>query len=485
MNYHTRNTSEPENTGVKSTSITEQKQALHEPANSRQEIPNWLNYEATAHQTKPKSLSHTFVKPWHFKKAGFLSLLAVSVVFGVFLFRVSLTSCKVVECSTGTSALALQEETDPTQLRGEGDGRVNILLIGIGGDKHISGDLSDSIVIISVNPIDKEAAILSIPRDLYLEIPGYGSARINAAHAYGEQEEYPGGGPALLKKTVSETFGIPIHYYVRADFEGFRKAINIVGGVDVEVEEAIYDVAYPGQRSSYQPFILEAGQQHLDGETALKYARSRQTSSDFDRSKRQQKILLALKDKALSLSTVTNPVKVNSLLQSVGSNIKTDLNINEIIKLTTLAKEVDSSKILSVGLDNAPGNYLASANISGASVLVPTSGSFSEIKLYIRNILIDGFIKNEKAPVIVLNGTTKPQLANQTASLLRSYGYNVVKVGDATKKDYSQNEIIDGTQGEKPYTLRYLEQRFNTKPQTSGESQQGAITIIVGSEYNP
>jgi hypothetical protein len=110
MNYHTRNTSEPENTGVKSTSITEQKQALHEPANSRQEIPNWLNYEATAHQTKPKSLSNTFVKPWHFKKAGFLSLLAVSVVFGVFLFRVSLTSCKVVECSTGTSALALQKK---------------------------------------------------------------------------------------------------------------------------------------------------------------------------------------------------------------------------------------------------------------------------------------------------------------------------------------------------------------------------------------
>src|SRR5690606_1750435 len=122
-------------------------------------------------------------------------------------------------------ALALQGNIDPSQLNGEGDGRVNILLIGIGGDRHEGGQLADTIMVASIDPFNNETALLSLPRDLRVAIPGQWSTKINAAHALGEESNfreqgYPNGGPGLLQKTVEEALGINIHYYVRVDFQG-------------------------------------------------------------------------------------------------------------------------------------------------------------------------------------------------------------------------------------------------------------------------
>lgn len=411
---------------------------------------------------------------------------SILVVAGLWVWFVS----NQVIVRDGDGALALQGDVDPTQLRGEGDGRVNILLIGIGGDSHKAGQLADTIILASLDPFAKDVALLSIPRDLWVDIPGYGSSKINAAHAFGEQYNYPGGGPALLSKTIEQILDVPVHYFARVDFTGFKQAVDTVGGVEVNVDQTINDHAFPDQQlRGYEPFYIEAGRQYLDGETALKYARSRYTTSDFDRGKRQRQLLEALKDKALSLGTLANPLKISSLINATGRHVRTDLQVNEIMKLVEIAKEVGNEQVLSYGLDNSPDNYLASSNVGGASALVPRAGDFSEIQKFVRSIFVDGFIKDEAAKIEVLNGTAKTGLGTQTSDLLKSFGYNVIKVDQADNSSYTNTVIYDYSGGAKPYTVRYLEQRFGVQAESAtrepGDNSEAEITVIVGGDYTP
>lgn len=425
--------------------------------------------------------------PSNKKQAAVYMGCAVILVGGALVARFVLTSCKVLACGKGNTALALQDDVDPTKLKGEGDGRVNVLLMGVGDSDHQAADLADTIQIASLDPISKDVTLLSLPRDLYLKIPGYGHDRINAAHVYGERDKLQGGGPELLKQTISQNLGVPIHYFARLDFSGFRDAVEAVGGVEVTVDETINDYSYPDEATNgYSAFHIEAGRRFLDGNTALKYARSRYTTSDFDRSKRQQKIMVALKDKALSLGTLTNPVKINSLLAGIGNDLKTDLNVKELVKLVRMGKEVTDQKITRAGLDNNPDNYLAASNVGGASVLVPKAGDFSEVKKYVRSIMPDGYIKKEGASVEVNNATATAGLAASTADLLKSYGYKIQKVGDATNADAQKTVIVDYSNGKKPYTLKYLEKRFGIKAvrKTPPSNQPHAdIQITLGNDY--
>lgn len=419
------------------------------------------------------------------KKASVVSISAVFILSSLLVARFFLTANKVFV--DGNGAAALDENVDPNLLKGEGDGRINILLIGIGGAEHQAGDLADSIMVVSIDPLSKDVAMLSIPRDLYLPIPNYGSTKINAAHAYGEQYDYPGGGPKLLSETISKNLGVPIHYFARVDFQGFKEGVDTVGGIDVQVKQAIRDYAYPDDRlSGYEPFNLDVGNHHMDGALALKYARSRYTTSDFDRSHRQQQLLTAFKDKALSITTLTNPVKLNSLLSTAGSRLRTDLEVKEILKLIEIAKQIQPTQIINASLTNAPDNYLASQNIGGASALVPKSGDFFDIRHYVRNLMLDGYLKREAATITVLNGTGHAGLAEQTAKILKSYGYKVIKTGNADRSDYRHTEIIDRTSDSKRYTLNYLTKRFGVTARREAFVEGGSdITIVVGSDYTP
>lgn len=426
------------------------------------------------------------IHPKKWALGGVGVVVAIATFMGL---RVLLLSNQVFVQGDNTGALALQEEIDLTALRGEGDGRVNILLIGIGGEQHTAGYLADSIIVISIEPISKEVAMLSIPRDLYVDIPEYGSAKINAAHAYGEQYEEEGAGPALLKKTVEQTLDIPLHYFVRGDFEALQEAVDAVGGVEVSVEEPIADYAYPNEAmNGFDPFVVDAGLQTFDGENALKYARSRQSTSDFDRSRRQQEILQALKQKALSVGTLTNPLKINGLLDSVGNHVRTDLSIDEIMRLVDLSKEIDQSKVVNFGLSSADNGFLVGQNIGGASALVPRVGDFSEIQSFVRSIFVDGFIREESAPITILNGSGETGKATEMATTLGEYGYQVQVVGDAASQTVIGDHIYDLSSGEYPYTLRYLEKRFDTGAAAleativpEGAATEG-IVIVLGAE---
>lgn len=413
--------------------------------------------------------------------AGSIFLLSAVAIAGVAFWYVQ--SNLIVGNLDGGSAL-LQEDADPEKLNGEGDGRINALLMGVDD----SGGLTDTIILVSFDPIAKDVVMLSIPRDLYVEIDGYGSAKINAAHAYGERYGYQGGGPQLLKDTVSDILDVPIHYYGRVDFEGFEKAVNIVGGVTVEIEEELNDPYYPDEDSDgHEPFHIEAGTQRMSGETALRYVRSRKTTSDFDRSRRQQEVLLALRQKVLSRGTLANPSKVTGLLNTLSGNAETNMKVKEIMRLIELGKGVGAEDITTAQLDASENNFLTFSNIYGQSALVPTAGSYSEIRGYVRTLMVDSYIKDEAAEVSVLNGTTRPGLANDTADLLRSYGYDVVNVDNAANQDYAQT-VIFNYNSDNPYTLRYLEQRFDVKAQRRQGAQQDNpydIEVVLGSDYDP
>ena len=196
--------------------------------------------------------------------------------------------------------------------------RTNLLILGL-DRRPDQGTVvrSDTTVLATVYPPGPRIALLSIPRDLYVEIPGYGPSRINAAHFWGENE-CAGCGPGLAVQTVAQNFGVPVHGYVRVDFDGFRAIVDGVGGIDVVVEERIVDDAYPTADYGTMRIEIPAGPQHMDGETALRYARSRHSSSDFD----QQQILTALARRLLEPEVWPRlPVIYRVVMEDVDTNL--------------------------------------------------------------------------------------------------------------------------------------------------------------------
>lgn len=272
-----------------------------------------------------------------------------------------------------------------TPLRGEASGRINVLVMGV--DDAIGR--SDTLMIISIDTSDSKnykAAFISIPRDLYLPIPGYGEGKINSAYAYGQAEDPDGGGVKLTKETVEENFDLPIHYYAAMDFTGFEEFINAVGGVDVVIPQDLYDPEYPTEGyAGEQVFELSAGPHHLDGATALQVARCRKGTcgNDYGRADRQQLILVATKDKVLTTNVLLNKSKIDQLQAILKEHLITDISNREALKFGEIARQIPDGNISRHVIDTS--NFLVSA---GGSDLIPRAGynDFSEINDFIANI---------------------------------------------------------------------------------------------------
>ena len=232
--------------------------------------------------------------------------------------------------------------------------RVNILLLGIDERTTQKGPWrTDTMIMLTVDPTTKAAGMLSIPRDLWVPIPGFEENRINTAHFLGDFKEYPGGGPALAKKTVQLNLGIPIHYYIRVNFSGFEKVIDSIGGIDVEVPREINDPKYPDSNFGYDPLHIPAGQHHMNGQLALKYARTRHGSSDFDRIKRQQQVVFAVRDRIMQFGLLSQLLpKLPQLVDSVSDAIQTDIPLSELWALGQLAREIDRDRIKAFSIDH-------------------------------------------------------------------------------------------------------------------------------------
>ncbi len=261
--------------------------------------------------------------------------------------------------------------------------RVNVLLLGIDKRPGRGGSWrTDAVILITIDPTNKTVGMLSIPRDLWVTVPGYGENRINTAYAKGESNRYPGGGAALVKETVRYNLGVPVHYYVYLDFEGFREFIDAIGGIDVNVQREIRDDEYPDDNYGYDPLYIPAGPQHMNGDMALKYARTRHGSGDFDRSRRQREVLLAVRDQALRLDLLP---RVPELMTTLADNIQTDLQLHQILALAQLAIEIDPHNVKAAAIDGSM--TTAHRTETGASVLLPR---YDKIRPLIEKMFIPG-----------------------------------------------------------------------------------------------
>lgn len=299
-----------------------------------------------------------------------------------------------------------------TTLKGEDEGRVNILLAGNSADDpgHGGGDLTDSIMIMSVNTNDNTAFLLSVPRDLYVNIPDHGYAKINEAYQDGEQDDfsesgYADGGMGLLEKTISQNFGISFHYYALVNYSALREGVNAVGGITVNIQSTDPRGLYDPSRdlTTGQALVnLSNGQHTLNGQQALDLARARGDSygsygygrSDYTRTENQRMILIALKDKVSSSSTLANPIKLGELFDSLGNNVKTDMKLAEVKRLFTVTKKIPSADITSASLNNGTDVILLTnyTNRYGQSTLIPKAGidDYSEIQQYVKNLIANG-----------------------------------------------------------------------------------------------
>lgn len=288
------------------------------------------------------------------------------------------------------------------------EGRTNVLVLGIAGGNHEGATLTDTIIFTSIDLKTNKMVMVSLPRDIW--IPSL-KEKINTAYSLGE-EKRKGGGLILAKAVVSEILGQPIHYALRIDFVGFTKAIDLLGGVDIEVEKSFDDYQYPlvgkendeceGEDPEYkcrfEHLHFEKGQQHMNGEQALKYARSRhaqgEEGTDFARARRQQKLILAVKKKAFSFQTLLNPPKISQLTQTFGESLETDVGRGEIDDFLRLAPKINSAKIKNVVLDTGDektgrvGFLIVPPTFEyGAWVLVPKSGNWKEVQEYVASFM--------------------------------------------------------------------------------------------------
>jgi len=341
------------------------------------------------------------------------------------------------------------------KLQGESDDRINALLLGMGGKTHDGPFLTDTMILASFKPSTSEASLISIPRDLVAQIPGYGWRKINHANAFGEIQN-PGKGGELASKIVSQTFGVPIHYYVRMDFSGFEKIIDSLGGITVDVENLLDDEKYPipGKETAttterYEHLVVEPGEVKMDGSLALKFVRSRQAKgiegSDFARSERQQKVLLAAKNKALSFTTLANPVKISNMLDAISQHLTTNIKIWEMVKMFNLSKDFDKDSITRRVFNDGPtGELVASFTEEGAFVLSPKTGNFAEIQFIVQNIFDpEAIVKVQPKEIEINNGTKITGLAFRHSEYLQSLGYQVTNLKNAPTQDYRKTVIYD------------------------------------------
>lgn len=316
-------------------------------------------------------------------------------------------------------------------LKKDSFGHTNILFLGVGGRGAEGGNLSDSIMIASIDPSNPSASFLSLPRDLF--IPSrIGDRKINEIYAAACYKHGDRKGLDIIKDALSDFTGIDIHYGAVINFDVFEEVVDALGGVDIFVPETIEDPFYPDENYGYQTFVVRKGLQHFDGEMALKYARSRKTSSDYNRAQRQQDLLLAIRKKAEELNLLSDFGKLQNFFEIYRRNVNTDIGVTEMIALAKIAIAIDYSNSVTAVLNDDPtqmGGFLytpAKEFYGGQFVLLPED--LKDTQLFMDLVLIHPQVLLENAQVSVLNGSMISGKAGDTASRLRRLGFHVIDI---------------------------------------------------------
>jgi polyisoprenyl-teichoic acid--peptidoglycan teichoic acid transferase len=361
----------------------------------------------------------------------------------------------------------------------QGTDRVNILLLGIDkrDDEPIAGTRSDTIMLASIDPVTKSAALVSIPRDMWVRIPGCtpregcsgGQQRINVAHAVG--------GPELTVQTVSSDFGLPIQFYARVDFRGFEQLIDAVGGVVIDVDWPVKDDEYPTADYGYQRIYFGPGPQQMDGATALEYARSRHGTNDFARAGRQQKVLVSLRNRALQLNMLS---RAPELVGIVRKSLSTDLSPVQMLALAKLISQVDRDRIANLVIDTSYANPFRGPD--GADLLQP---NIPAIKHAIETAQRSAAHPELRAKIEVLNGSGTAGLGQKAADYLTAQGFNVVRIAAAERNDYRSSlvQVLTEDKGAAQALATTLRMPTTAISQVPTPNAEADIRVVVGQDF--
>ncbi len=504
---------------------------LHEPEN-----PNNLEEEQYSEPSQPTKKRSVF----------FILLICLLFFFGGALLTRAIFNDQTGDDVNAYDPITLQPKkpqgffhkiknlvSPPKQvLGGENEDRINVLLLGQGGPGHDGPYLTDTIILASIDTKTKKVAFISIPRDLMVQIPGLGYRKINNANSVGEVKQR-GLGPALATNVIQQTFDINIPYYILVDFTAAEALVDAVGGVDITVEKAFTDYQYPipgkedvlPESNRYKVLSFKTGLQHMDGTKALEFTRSRHGNngegSDYARSKRQQKVILAMKQKVLSAGTLFNPLRINEILNSLQTHITTNLQFSDIIAFMKLGRELDTENIISLTLDDSPTGFLKQGySADGAFILEPKTGNFNQIQTAIDNVFTATTtplaMKNQVAPttlpkpeeiqdhtqktlatstpvlpqfmkIEVKNGTWREGLAARVKSQLEERNLTVTSLGNTVQRPRSKSGIYILTNTPLSDTVQVLKTELHL-PVISGPSGENTasstdILVILGEDF--
>jgi len=405
-------------------------------------------------------------------------------------------------------------------------GVTNILLLGQGDET--GQDLTDTIIIASIDPSTSvngnpapSVALLSLPRDLYFLHAGNAmeteKGKLNAlwrdekiALRRQGMEEGEAARAALrhLGDLIGEEFGIPVHHTVMVDFAAFEQAVDAIGGIDLDVPETIHDTEYPGPNYSYETFHIDAGRQHLDGKTALKYARTRSTTSDFDRSARQQRIIEAVLETMKESGLVKQPRKIMELYSILSEHLHTDLKTRQLVTLTNLGRDIEKDHILTLQLNNVNGLYgdqLWKGGIlyspprelfEGEFVMLPVSipefpVTWKQIKLLMHLSFDNRELYLVMPQISILNAGAVEGSARKLSREFTKFGFEVVEVANVPdQKEFAESHVL---YGDKKYEegAAFFGKGLKIPPEELTEiwrgvlqDRAGDITVVLGEDFS-
>jgi len=403
-----------------------------------------------------------------------------------------------------------------TTLNGQSSGRINILLAGDSVDDmgHGGANLTDSILIASIDTQNHTVFLLSIPRDLWVYVPGLNSyQKINAANDVTNfnQPGYPSGGMGQLQQIIETQLGIPVDYYALMDYSAFKDSVNAVGGVTINVQSSdprgLYDPSIDYTNNQKMVNLIN-GVHTLNGEQALDLARARGdgygsygfANSDFQRTKDQRQLFIAVATKAKSLGILTNPSKVSALVSALGNNIKTNLSLADVLALVQLTKSINPASAQSYSFSSTltgGTNPILTGHVdpaTGQDAVVPTAGigNYAALTKYYQQLTSNNPVVKEGASVVILNASSAIGLATRQEAILQTKGFSVASIADAST-EYPTTMIVDNSKGADPNSLKLLKQLYpgttvttNSTPVEATEAQgyNANFVVILGQNWN-
>ncbi|MGB9672738.1 MAG: LCP family protein [Anaerolineales bacterium] len=392
-----------------------------------------------------------------------------------------------------TDTTAPLQSVGPTPEPWDGASRVTLLIMGLDYRDWAAGEgppRTDTMILLTIDPLSKTAGMVNIPRDLWVPIPGFNYGKINTAYQLGEAYKLPGGGPQLAMKTVEKLMGVPIDYYAQIDFNAFIKFIDEIGGIKLDIKEPI-KVDLLGDNTQKK---LKPGIQVLNGQIALAYARARYTENgDFDRARRQQDVVMAIRNQMLRFDNLPRMIaKAPVLYQELSKGVRTNLSLDQVIRLAWFAKDIPEENIKRAIIGSDQVTFFKSPD--GLDALKPMP---DQIRIIRDQLFADtntqsplaslsnvDQMKAEGAKVRILNGSSSPGLAASTMDYLKAQGVNVVDTGNADSL-YNVSEVYDYSG--KPYTLKFLIDLMGLNPNRIfsryDPTKDVDIVIIVGTDW--